>query len=117
MTIETYPFNCGIMCKWGKVEDAAVYHVNLYINDDLVKSEDEDRNTFIHSFTNLGYISGTLPNLQNFPPYRGGPGGPPPNRNITSTGLNYYVQVWAESRDGQILDTSVRKKCDILIHW
>ena len=76
----TFALRCkGNLVWWSKVNDAARYRLSLSINIDEVCTLDLDRDTRYHVFE-------TLP-----------------------SGINYYVKVVAENRDGkEIVSASIR---------
>lgn len=104
--IKAMPY--GFMIYWDEVEDAVRYYVHLLIGDS--RSEDgnninalerfqeialveHDKYTKYHSFVNLAKID-----------YK--------NRSNRSekSGLNYYIYVEAEDRNGNIIDKTSREK-------
>ena len=95
----------GFMIYWDEVEDAARYYVHLLIGDS--RSEDgkninalekfqeialveHDKYTKYHSFVNLAKID-----------YK---------KSREKSGLNYYVYVEVEDRNGNIIDKTSREK-------
>lgn len=88
----------GFMIYWNEVENAARYYVHLLIGESYSGAENDinsgvkfqeidlvehDKFTKYHSFINLAKID---------------------YNNREKTGINYYVYVEAEDRDGKIID-------------
>lgn len=114
MNVKVYGLIEGLMVYWDEVKNAAVYHVHLFIGDwnrrrELVngiyrvvkdkKSKmqeialiDVDRNYKYCSFKNLARIHGWG----------------------EETGLEYYVLVEAEDRQGNVIDTSDKVRGRVL---
>ena len=75
------------MVWWKKINDAALYTIRLFINQDEIDVVTKERTTSYHSFVNMARI------------HRASDYG-------SSTGLNYYVKVVAEDREGKIIAAS-----------
>lgn len=89
----------GLMVYWDEVENASRYFVHLLIGDTRgvdvtykeIKLVECDRHTKFYSFYGLAMINKTA--------YKG-------VYASNDTGLNYYVYVEAEGKDGNIISTS-----------
>ena len=77
----------GFMVWWKKLNDAAQYTIRLFINQDEIDVITKERTTSYHSFVNMARIHST-------------------SDYGSSTGLNYYVTVVAEDREGKIIAAS-----------
>ncbi len=115
MNVKVYGLIEGLMVCWDEVKDAAVYHVHLFIGDwnrrmEVINGQqkvvtdkkqkfqeialvDVDRNLKYYSFKNLPRIH------VNFMYSIHG-------RIREETGLDYYLFVEAEDRQGKIIDSS-----------
>lgn len=90
------------MAYWEEVKDASRYYVHLEIghgnNDEMeyqeIKLVECDRHTKTFSFQGLSKINRTYPNYLDMT-----------NKGY-ETGLNYYIYVEAENKDGNIIDKS-----------
>ena len=111
MNVKVYGLIEGLMVCWDEVKNAAAYHVHLFIGDwnrrrevvngrlKIVKDEkqkmqeialiDVDRNYKYCSFKNLARIHIIRPGGMR-----------------EETGLEYYVLVEAEDRQGSVIDSS-----------
>ena len=70
---KTIPF--GIMVWWSKCEEAAIYQLKLFINNEklpLLATVEVERNTFYHTFTGLA-------------------------------AQNYLIEITAENREGEVI--------------
>ena len=112
------PLLNGIMAYWEKVEEAARYTV-LYINEQIISTKINDRNELYATFNGLAAIDGTTEGL--FSSLKGvvasvGPsvGGLSYSRSRpTHSGMDYYVQVQAENRNGEVIASSDKAKCSV----
>lgn len=113
------PLVNGIMACWEKVEDAASYTVTLYINEQVISTRINDRNEMYATFTGLAAIDGETVGL--FKSLEGKVlrtmhivgGGGSYRPQSTYTGMDYYVQVQAENRKGEVIASSNKKKCTV----
>lgn len=87
LDVKVKSFPSGFMVWWKKINDAALYTIRLFINQDEIDVITKERTTSYHSFVNMARIHQTSD-------YGG------------STGLNYYVTVVAEDREGKIIAAS-----------
>ena len=116
MNVRVFGLVEGLMVVWDEVKNAAQYHVHLFIGDinkhletidgrqtwvtskEVIKEialVDVDRNFKYYSFTGLSRIH--VERLHKWD-----------SVTINDTGLNYYVIVEAEDRNGNIIDKSDR---------
>ena len=115
------PLLNGIMAYWEKVDEATSYTVSLYINDQVISTKINDRNEMYATFSGLAAIDGVtkglfdsllemLDSMEFVPTVVCGSSGcssPKP----THSGFDYYVQVQAENRNGEEIDSSNKVKC------
>lgn len=85
--VKVKSFPSGFMVWWKKLNDAALYTIRLFINQDEIDVITKERTTSYHSFVNMARID-RLSDYGN------------------STGLNYYITVVAEDREGKIIAAS-----------
>lgn len=117
------PLLNGIMAYWEKVEEAARYTVSLYVNEQIISTKINDRNELYATFNGLAAIDGTTEGL--FSSLQGtvasagrnvvhvGGGGGYSRSRPTHSGMDYYVQIQAENRNGEIIDSSDKQKCTV----
>ena len=87
LDVKVKSFSSGFMVWWKKINDAALYTIRLFINQDEIDVVTKERTTSYHSFVNMARIHQT-------------------SDYGSSTGLNYYVTVVAEDREGKIIAAS-----------
>lgn len=87
LDVKVKSFPSGFMMWWKKINDAALYTIRLFINQDEIDVITKERTTSYHSFANMARIHQT-------------------SDYGSSTGLNYYVTVVAEDREGKIIAAS-----------
>jgi hypothetical protein len=87
LDVRVKSFQSGFMVWWKKINDAALYTIRLFINQDEIDVITKERTTSYHSFVNMARIHQT-------------------SDYGSSTGLNYYVTVVAEDREGKIIAAS-----------
>lgn len=87
LDVKVRGFSSGFMVWWKKINDAALYTIRLFINQDEIDVITKERTTSYHSFVNMARID----RLSDYG---------------SSTGLNYYVTVIAEDREGKIIAAS-----------
>ena len=84
---KTIPF--GIMVWWSKCEEAAIYQLKLFINNEklpLLATVEVERNTFYHTFTGLA-------------------------------AQNYLIEITAENREGEVIaQGTTSQSVDDLFH-
>lgn len=117
------PLLNGIMACWEKVEEAASYTVSLSINDQVISTRINDRNEMYATFSGLaaidGVTKGLFSSLQGTVASAGrnvvhvGGGGGYSRPQPTHSGMDYYVQIQAENRNGEIIDSSDKQKCTV----
>lgn len=115
------PLLNGIMACWEKVEEAASYTVALYINEQVISTRINDRNEMYATFNGLAAVDGTTSGLfsslartvasTSHVVCVGGGGYSRPQP--TYTGMDYYVQVQAENRNGEVIASSDKQKCAV----
>lgn len=97
----------GIMTFWEEVEEAAAYYVVLYINDMPISKKTVARSELYCSFKGLAAIDGkttsTIMRAAAISAVHFSDGG---YSAPQYSGLDYYVQVQAENRNGEIIATS-----------
>lgn len=113
------PLLNGIMAYWENVEEAASYTVSLYINEQVISTKINDRNEMYTTFDGLAAIDGTTKRL--FSSLQGtvaselrrvarlSYSSPQP----IHSGMDYYVQVQAENRNGEVIASSDKQKCTV----
>ena len=87
LDVKVKSFQSGFMVWWKKINDAALYTIRLFINQEEIDVITKERTTSYHSFVNMAKIHQT-------------------SDYGSSTGLNYYVTVVAEDREGKIIAAS-----------
>jgi hypothetical protein len=87
LDVKVRGFSSGFMVWWKKINDAALYTIRLFINQDEIDVITKERTTSYHSFVNMARVD----RLSDYG---------------SSTGLNYYVTVIAEDREGKIIAAS-----------
>ena len=113
MKLVCKPLMNGIMAYWTEVENAAAYNVSLYINEQRISKRIIDRTEMYCTFTGLAAIDGvtrhTISAAAASTVHVVGGGRYAP----THSGMDYYVQVEAEDRNGNIIETSEKIKCAV----
>lgn len=123
MNLICKPLINGIMAYWEKIDEAASYTVYLYINNQVIATRINDRNEMYTAFSGLAAIDGVTKGLfsalsstvaasgRHTVSIGGGgsyrPSGP------THSGMDYFVQVNAEDREGEIIAKSEKVKCTV----
>ena len=113
ITLRCNPLMNGIMAYWHRVDKAACYNVSLYINAQVISTRVIERNELYTTFTGLAAIDGVTEGLiervykprSNLPGWVANP--------IKNSGMDYYVQVEAENRNGEIIAISDKVKCSV----
>lgn len=119
----------GLMVYWDEEKNAARYYVHLLIGDKHLENKivngrittisgketfqeialvEVERNIKYYSFTNLGKID------QEYPQERMRPGYCGYSKDYT-TGMNYYIYVEAEDKNGNIISKSDKVKGSIFV--
>ena len=111
MELVCKPLMNGIMAYWSEVENAASYNVTLYINKQAISKRINPRTELYCTFNGLAAIDGITQNaiksaITSVVTV---------NRNPYSlhSGQDYYVDVVAEDRDGNIIEKSKKVKCAV----
>lgn len=119
MKLMCKPLLNGIMAYWEKVEEAARYTVSLYINEQIISTKINDRNELYATFNGLAAIDGTteglFSSLESAVASAGSfvCGASYSCSQPTYSGMDYYVQIQAENRNGEIIDSSDKQKCTV----
>ena len=110
MELVCKPLMNGIMAYWSEVENAASYNVTLYINKQAISKRINPRTELYCTFNGLAAIDGTTKNtiisaimafsVNSYP-------------SSQHSGQDYYVDVVAEDRDGNIIEKSEKVKCTV----
>lgn len=110
MNLICRPLLQGIMAYWDEVPNAAVYTIKLFINEKMISRKTNERTELYCSFNGLAPIDGrtysVIPRDVAVSIVRGHSG-------PSYSGLDYYVQVEAEDRNGEILEQSGKVKCSV----
>ena len=101
------PLLNGIMAYWEKVEDAASYTVSLYVNEQIISTRIIERSEMYTSFSGLAAIDGQTKGL--FSSLRSTTASPTDDYS----GMDYYVQVSAENREGVEIAKSSKVLCKV----
>lgn len=107
MNLICKPLINGIMAYWTPVEDASHYNIKLYINNQLISTRVNQRTELYCTFTGLAPIDGITSSIiqsSSFQRYY---------RGTNYSGFDYYVEVEAEHRNGQIIEKSEIQKCKV----
>lgn len=110
MKLECKPLLEGIMAYWEESQEAASYTAILYINDTIISRRTIQRGELYCSFKGLAAVDGqttsTVKSVSTeIVPVAG--------RRIgmsAHSGKDYYVQIIAENRNGEIIDASKKVK-------
>ena len=109
ITLCCNPLMNGIMAYWHRVDDAACYNVSLYINAQVISTKVIERNELYTTFTGLAAIDGVTEGVIS--KYLRAVGRSP--FQLRPTYMDYYVQVEAENRNGEIIAISDKVKCSV----
>ena len=97
------PLMNGIMAYWDEVEEAVAYNITLYINKQPISKRVNERTEMYCAFTGLAAIDGitkhTISAAAASTVHIVGRGSYAPSHS----GEDYYVQVEAENRNGEII--------------
>ena len=119
MELVCKPLMNGIMAYWDEVENTASYTISLYINDQVISRRINDRNEMYVTFNGLaavdGVTKGAFSSLAGTVASAGRHvvGASYSRPQPTHSGMDYYVQVEAEDRSGNIIETSEKVKCAV----
>ena len=117
MELVCKPLMNGIMAYWSEVKKAACYNVILYINEQAISKRINPRTELYCTFTGLAAIDGitknTIVSAARSTVHSVVIGGGGYNSGPTRSGLDYYVKVEAENRDGNIIETSSKISCSV----
>ena len=108
MKLVCNPLLNGIMAYWEKVEDAASYTVSLYVNEQVISTRIIERSEMYTSFSGLAAIDGQTKGLFSSSSLRSTTATP-----NTYSGMDYYVQVSAENREGVEIAKSSKVLCKV----
>ena len=114
MELVCKPLMNGIMAYWSEVKKAASYNVTLYINKQAISKRINPRTELYCTFTGLAPIDGmtssiiqsSVKSLQHI-------AGGGYSRAGQHSGFEYYVEVEAENRNGQIIEKTNIQKCKV----
>jgi hypothetical protein len=114
MELVCKPLMNGIMAYWSEVKNTASYNVTLYINNQAISKRINPRTELYCTFNGLAAIDGITKNTittaaRSTVHYVGG--GYSPSQQ--HSGLDYYIKVEAEGRDGNIIEKSEKVKCTV----
>lgn len=109
MNLICRPLLQGIMAYWDEAPNTAVYTIKLFINEKIISRKTNERTELYCSFNGLAPIDGTTYSV--IP--RGGCVSIGGYRGPSHSGLDYYVQIEAEDRNGKILEQSEKVKCSV----
>lgn len=113
MNLICKPLINGIMAYWTPVEEASHYNIKLYINNQLISTRVNERTELYCTFTGLAPIDGVTSSIiqssarsirNTVGGYSSGP---------QHSGFDYYVEVEAEHRNGQIIEKTIKQKCKV----
>ena len=116
MELVCKPLMNGIMAYWSEVKKAASYNVTLYINKQAISKRINPRTELYCTFNGLAAIDGITKNTITTAA-----------RSMVNvvcssvirystpqhSGQDYYVDVVAEDRDGNIIEKSEKVKCTV----
>lgn len=109
MKLVCKPLLNGIMAYWEKVEDASSYTVSLYVNEQVISTRIIERSEMYTSFSGLAAIDGQTKGLFSSSSLRSTTATP----KYTYSGMDYYVQVSAENREGVEIAKSSKVLCKV----
>ena len=116
MELVCKPLMNGIMAYWSEVEEAAYYNVTLYINKQAISKRINPRTELYCTFNGLAAIDGITKNTITTAARStvhvvcsSGISHSTPQHS----GQDYYVDVVAEDRDGNIIEKSEKVKCTV----
>ena len=114
MNLTCKPLINGIMAYWTPVEDASHYNIKLYINDQLISTRVNERTELYCTFTGLAPIDGVTSSIiqssaRSLVNIVGGGYSSGPKHS----GFDYYVEVEAENRNGEIIEKTEIQKCKV----
>ena len=113
MNLICKPLINGIMAYWTPVEDASHYNIKLYINNQLISTRVNERTELYCTFTGLAPIDGVTSSIiqSSARSIRNTVGGH--YSGPRHSGFDYYVEVEAEHRNGQIIEKTEIQKCNV----
>ena len=118
MELVCKPLMNGIMAYWSEVKEAASYNVTLYINNQAISKKINPRTELYCTFNGLAAIDGLTESATNriVKSVRSTVrvvGGGGYSSSPQHSGLDYYIEVEAEDRDGNIIEKSKKVKCTV----
>lgn len=119
MELVCQPLMNGIMAYWSEVEKAACYNVTLYINKQAISKRINPRTELYCTFNGLAAIDGRTESATNrivnsvrsTVRFVGSSG--ISHSTPQHSGQDYYVDVVAEDRNGNIIEKSEKVKCTV----
>jgi hypothetical protein len=114
MELVCKPLMNGIMAYWSEVKNTASYNVTLYINNQAISKKINPRTELYCTFNGLAAIDGITDNTIATAVRTEGWSIDGDNRYLgKNSGLDYYIKVEAEDRDGNIIEKSEKVKCEV----
>lgn len=110
MNLICRPLLQGIMAYWDEVPNAAIYTIKLFINEKMISRKINERTELYCSFNGLAPIDRITNSVI---PRRVAVSIDGYYREPSHSGLDYYVKVEAEDKNGQILEQSEKVKCSV----
>ena len=125
MKLVCKPLMNGIMAYWSDVEDAVCYNITLYINEQAISKRINPRTELYCTFKGLAAIDGCTQSVIDSARHdiakavrstvhvvgASSCGYSTPQHQ--HSGKDYYVDVVAENRDGNIIEKSEKVKCAV----
>ena len=113
------PLMNGIMAYWSEVENTASYTVTLYINNRAISKKINPRTELYCTFNGLAAIDSLtesatdriVKSVRSTVRFVGSSG--ISHSTPQHSGQDYYVDVVAEDRDGNIIEKSEKVKCTV----
>ena len=110
------PLLNGIMAYWDGAKEAAGYIATLYVNGKAISVRTLPRTELYCSFTGLAAIDGVTTTITDIISHAASSVMSSSGFAFSSpkhSGLDYFVQIEAESREGKIIARSDRVECSV----
>ena len=125
MKLVCKPLMNGLMAYWSEVEDAVCYNITLYINEQAISQRVNQRTELYCTFNGLAAIDGitkntittaanTITTAVRSTVHVVGSSAGISYSTPKHSGQDYYVDVVAEDRDGNIIEKSEKVKCTVM---